>query len=66
MEGNLRQQLFREHYEARMAELKEGTEIEILDESLAKPGEDAQPAEEPAQPAEEGGKRRSNSAFPTF
>ena len=49
VENNLRQQLFRERYEAKMAELKEGTEIEILDEALAAPGEEAQPGEEPAE-----------------
>ena len=33
--GNLRQQLIRDRYEAKMAELKDAVKVEILDEALA-------------------------------
>ncbi|MBN9673949.1 peptidylprolyl isomerase [Labrenzia aggregata] len=42
----LRQQLFRERYEAKMAELKDAVEIEILDEKLAKADDEGKASEE--------------------
>jgi len=41
----LRQQLFRERYEAKMAELKDAVEVEILDEKLAETGEEGEKSE---------------------
>lgn len=41
VEANLRQQLMRERYDARMTELKDEYQIEILDEKLASAGKDA-------------------------
>lgn len=38
--NGLRQQLFRDRYEAKMAELKGAATVEVLDEKLAKPGEE--------------------------
>ncbi|WP_298817112.1 peptidylprolyl isomerase [uncultured Roseibium sp.] len=38
--NGLRQQLFRDRYEAKMSELKGATTVEVLDEKLAKPGEE--------------------------
>lgn len=38
--NGLRQQLFRDRYEAKMAELKGAATVEVLDEKLTKPGEE--------------------------
>lgn len=40
--GELRQRLIREQYEAKMAELKDGTAVEILDDSLQLPSEQSE------------------------
>ncbi len=50
--NGLRQQLFREHYEARMADLKGAATVEILDEKLAKPSEEEGGATEEGKAAE--------------
>mgnify|MGYP000438935392 CR=1 FL=1 len=55
VENGLRQQLFRDRYEARMAELKEANKVEILDEKLLKA------AEEPAE-GEEGAAAKEGAA----
>ncbi len=40
VENNLRQQLMREHYDARVAELKDEYKVEVLDEKLAESGQE--------------------------
>lgn len=45
VEANLRQQLMRERYDAKMAELKAAHPVEILDEALAKQPEEAPAAQ---------------------
>ncbi|WP_422041529.1 peptidylprolyl isomerase [Roseibium sp.] len=43
--GELRQRLIREQYEARMAELKAATEVEILDDTLQLPSQQSEAAQ---------------------
>ncbi|MGX1499909.1 peptidyl-prolyl cis-trans isomerase C [Labrenzia sp. MBR-25] len=52
--NGLRQQLMRERYDARMAELKDQVAVEIVDESLAKAEEGGAAAEEEGAATEDG------------
>ncbi|WP_198137250.1 peptidylprolyl isomerase [Roseibium aggregatum] len=52
--NGLRQQLMRERYDARMAELKDQVAVEIVDESLAKTEEGGAAAEEEGAATEDG------------